>query len=335
MVLIYLNHSEIYCDFYIGPIRNVYLPVFVLSFYFVSGYLLFMKQLSLPLSQCGTIEWINISGGGKSLINSVLFKIAIPSVLFSAIIYLPKKLLRGSSFDWVDFLIATIGGCSYWFTSALVLAELFIITLLLTRKTSVFFYVITGVIAAFIGYMAFKSDIAIMGDSNFPWFWKAATSAVFYMSLGGLYGRYEDVIDKILKINKWPYFVLLVLLYSCYCIFDFRAYNGGNYSCAITIQSAVLSVVGIMILIAICKKLPSTRFTEYWGRNTIGLYFLCGAIPNVIAIFLGKVIPSGLPMLFLCWLLSFVVALAVVHFLNRFMPFVFDLRKLKVYNIDK
>lgn len=65
MVLIYLNHSEIYCNLYIDSIRNIYLPVFVLAFFFVSGYLLFIKQLRLPLNQCDVTEWINTPGGGE------------------------------------------------------------------------------------------------------------------------------------------------------------------------------------------------------------------------------------------------------------------------------
>lgn len=241
-------------------------------------------------------------------------------------------LLRGQTIEWTGFLIATVGGCSYWFTSALVLAELIFVILMLTRNKSVFFFVFAGIIAALVGHMAFKSDITIMGNPNFPWFWKAATSAVFYMSLGGLYGAYESVIDKILKIDRWTFIVLLSLLYSCYCVFDFRAYNGGNYSCAITIHSAVLSIVGIMILVALCKKIPSMKFMRYWGRNTIGLYFLCGAIPNTLSIILRKIMPAEMPMLFVCWLFSLVVASIVVYILNCYMPFLFDLRKLKRKN---
>lgn len=329
MVLIYLNHSEIYCDFNIGPIRNVYLPVFVLSFFFVSGYLLFRKQLSIPICQFGVKEWIKTKGGGKSLVNNILFKIVIPSILFSSVIYFPKVLLRGQVLDLSDFVFQTIGGCSFWFTSALALAEFMIVVLLLTRIKTISFYVLVGVLTALIGSVAFKFNVSICGNPNFPWFWKASTSAVFYMSMGGLYGKYENIIDKILRTKNWFFIVLYILLYSYYCIFDFRAYNGGNYSCAVTIQSAILSIVGILIMVALSKKLHPIKFTEYWGRNTLGLYFLCGAIPNTIAIILGKVISVGVPMLILCWLLSFVVALAVVYSLNRFVPFVFDLRKLK------
>ena len=42
----------------------------------------------------------------------------------------------------------------------------------------------------------------------------------------------------------------------------------------------------------------------------------------------------GVPMLIICWGLSFIVALAVVYLLNRFVPSVFDLRKSKRFQLQ-
>ena len=64
MVLIYLNHSEIYCSTTVGELRNIYLPFFVPAFFFVSGYLLFMKQLKEPLISLSAKDWFNSIGGG-------------------------------------------------------------------------------------------------------------------------------------------------------------------------------------------------------------------------------------------------------------------------------
>lgn len=328
MILIYLNHSEIYCGTDIGLLRNIYLPIFVPAFFFISGYLLFMKQMKEPLVTMRMRDWTSVAGGGKHLIISILYKIAIPSILFSILIYFPKIILRGQSFELSDFLIQTLGGCSYWFTSALTLAELIIVLLLLSRCKNICFYVVVGVLSAFIASMAFRSGITITDNPNFPWFWKGALNAVFYLSLGGLYVKYEDVLERKLSIDKW--ITIVSVVYVCYCLFDFRAYNGGNYSCPITIQSALLSMTGILSLIYICKKVPATKFSDYWGRNTLGLYFVCGAIPNTIAIILRKLMPVGIPMVLICWMLSFAVALVVVYFLNRYLPFMFDIRKLRI-----
>lgn len=257
----------------------------------------------------------------------MLYKIVVPSIIFSILIYFPKIILRGQSFELSDFLIQTIGGSSFWFTSALTLAELIIVLFLLSRCKNIYFFFAVGVLLAFIASMAFRSGITIIDNPNFPWFWKGALNAVFYLSLGGLYVKYEEVLDRKLSY-KW--IIIVSVVYVCYCLFDFRAYNGGNYSCPITIQSALLFLMGILSLIYLCKKVPTTKFSDYWGRNTLGLYFMCGAIPNTISIVLREFMSVGTPMVFICWFLSFAVALVVVYFLNRYLPFMFDIRKLRI-----
>ena len=227
----------------------------------------------------------------------------IPSILFSSFIYFPKKILRGQVLDLSGFLIETVGGCTYWFTSALVLAELILVFCYWTRVKKIGFYVGIGILAAFIGYMSFESSVRWTEYSNFPWFWKSSLAAVFYLTLGGLYGKYEATVDKKLWLNNWWFIALLSISYICYCLFDFRVYIGGLDNSPISTGSAVLSLIGIIIIVSICKKIPIIKFFEYWGRNTIGLYFMCGAIPNTMAIILGKIMPVGVPMLILCWLL--------------------------------
>lgn len=44
--------------------------------------------------------------------------------MFSAIEYLPAVVLRGGSLSISEMLYKTIGGGTYWFTSALVIAQL-------------------------------------------------------------------------------------------------------------------------------------------------------------------------------------------------------------------
>lgn len=264
------------------------------------------------------------------MIYSSIFRIAIPSVLFASLIWFPKKILRGQALEWESFLIETIGGCSMWFTSALVVAYISIIILLLSRIKSIWFYVGVGVLVACVGKIAFDSGLTISDNNNFPWYWKSSMAAVFYMSIGGLYRKYENFISKTLKFDHWPILILIAVVYCCYCLLDFRAYAGGLDASPLTISSVMLSIVGILLLVGFCKNVPTTKFSDYWGRNTIGLYFVCGAIPNTVAIVLQKFMPVGTLMVLICWFLSFAVALVVVYFLNRYLPFMFDIRKLRI-----
>lgn len=328
MLMVYLNHSEFYCGTTIGILRNIYLPIFVPAFFFISGYLLFAKQLSGQLVLLRTREWFNFDGGGKTLIFNLLCRIAMPSVLFASLIYFPKKMLRGQTFDWSCFFIETFGGSSLWFTSSLTLAELIIVLLLLTRVRNVWFYVWVGVGAAFLGHIAFGLNITVCGNPNFPWFWKSSLSAVLYLALGGLYQKYETMLNKKLHLDNRLVVTFLAIFYCGYCLFDFKTYIGGLTSAPVTFGSVFLSVVGIIVVIMISKKIISSKFTEYWGRNTIGLYFLSGALPNTIAILLNKFISTGVPMILICCMFSYLMGMVVVYFLNLYLPFMFDLRKL-------
>lgn len=78
--------------------------------------------------------------GGKNLIVNILYRIVIPSVLFSAIEYVPAVALRGDGFSLPEMVYKTVGGGTYWFTSALVVAQLLYFFMLLTRKRNVWFY---------------------------------------------------------------------------------------------------------------------------------------------------------------------------------------------------
>ena len=79
--------------------------------------------------------------------------------MFASLVWFPKKILRGQGLEWETFLIDTIGGCSMWFTSALVIAYITIVILLLSRIKSIWFYVGVGVLVANVGKIAFDSGL--------------------------------------------------------------------------------------------------------------------------------------------------------------------------------
>lgn len=68
------------------------------------------------------------------MFDNILWRIAIPSVIFALIEFFPKKIIRGEGIEIKDLILETIGGGTYWFTSALVVAELILLLLFNTRK---------------------------------------------------------------------------------------------------------------------------------------------------------------------------------------------------------
>ena len=117
---------------FVFPIPDALIhPFYVNGFFFVSGYLLFWKQLSSPRIDEKSKQFLNNSGGGKTLTLNILFRIELPSVLFAMIEFFPKKIIKGEAVGLKPFLLETLGGCTYWFTSALAVAELLFLLLLL------------------------------------------------------------------------------------------------------------------------------------------------------------------------------------------------------------
>ena len=89
IVLIFLNHSEIYTENALPFVRSIYAPFFVNAFFVVSGFLFFRKHLSEPLILEDRKQYVSKKGGGWVLINNILWKIAIPSFIFALINFFP------------------------------------------------------------------------------------------------------------------------------------------------------------------------------------------------------------------------------------------------------
>lgn len=63
IIFIYVFHCEFYCKFELGAVRLLYLPFFTNAFFFVSGYLLFRKQLSSEIIKLDASSWMSSWGG--------------------------------------------------------------------------------------------------------------------------------------------------------------------------------------------------------------------------------------------------------------------------------
>lgn len=177
MVLVYAYHTSVYCGYESLGFR-IYSPFFVTSFFFISGYLVYRKIQDSIVTK---------SNQGKSVIslNSVLYKIAIPTVLFSIINYFPKTILRGEGLHMEAFVKNTILGGSLWFTSALVVSEVLLFIILSANiKRFTYYFLITATLAVF-GIFIAKSNLTIWGDFNIPWFYKAGMIGTLYMTIGG------------------------------------------------------------------------------------------------------------------------------------------------------
>ncbi len=140
---------------------------------------------------------------------NIMHRIILPSVIFAILVFFPKNLLRGSEITFQIFIYDTIGGTTFWFTSALVVAEFILLLLLMTRRKNIWFYVLICVGLALGGWYLANNDINIVkGSGSFLWHYKQGLISLVYIAAGGLYWRYEKQIQKVLY--KWVTILLTI-----------------------------------------------------------------------------------------------------------------------------
>ena len=259
---------------------------------------------------------------------NIIFRLMIPSTLFAAIEFLPSYLLRGMTFDLGTLLYKTIGGCTYWFTSALVVAELLILLMLVSRIRSIWFYFIACCVMYALGQSIVSCDFSLLEQyPSFPWQYKHGMYAIIFLALGGVYWKFENLINIV--INKYV-FIGMSLLYIILLIIYPSHFKVLVSLLDVNISGLFISILATVSLIELCKRLPKSNVLNYIGQNTIGFYFMSGALPIVLSMVVHKVMPGssalGLAIVFAS---SMGISYVAVYIMNRFMPWLLDLRTLK------
>ena len=325
MIAVFYVHCLLLCgpriEFASAEIHAFY----VNGFFFISGYLLFWKQLTPPRIDENLKMYIG--GGGKNLFNNILFRIVIPSIIFAVLFYFPAKIVKHEEITIIDFLLETLGGRTFWFTPALVVAELVVLFLLLTRRRSIWFYVACLIPIVVIGFFfAAQSPETYALDI---WSWRRGLLSLIFLGFGGLYWKYEAWIDKYV-LNWWSFAVLFILM-------EVLIWYIGDEDCmlvsmlTITPLGIIPALISVLLLIKLCKIMPYNMIISFIGKNSIGFFFLCSGVPLLSSVVFHKFVP-GEPVwgLFLTFFVSMGFSYGVVQVLIRWFPWVFDLRRKKI-----
>lgn len=322
MIAIYYGHSEVYYGFQSVILDKIIYPFHVNAFFFVSGYLLFRKQLSSYCLLQSKREYI--LGG---MIRNIFFRLIIPSVIFSILLFFPSNMLKGMDFNMENFLYKTIGGGTCWFTSALAVSEFLIFFLLLTRIKNIWFYFIASVFLFFVGqYLIGRGMHVNKNYPSFPWFYLNSMISLIFIAAGGIYWRYEDIFNKLMK----RHILFLLIIFYALIVFSPLDIHVLVSMLDVNIPGVFVSVLSTLILIELCKLIPKCSILDYIGKHTIGLYFMCGGFPILMSMFMLKFSDApntiGLIAVFVG---SFVLGLVMVFLINKQMPYLFDLRYLR------
>ena len=324
IIFVFLRHSENYYGVNLGWFDGLFLTFYVNAFFFVSGYLLFWKQLSSP--KIDESKRVYLTGGGGSLLfQNIVFRIVIPSIIFSAIEFFPSCLIQERGIDLGYALYKTVGGGTYWFTSALVVAELVLLLLLITRKRSIWFYSIISFCFGIIGLVIARTGVL----NNGIWAWRQGLIALIFLAMGGLYWRYEKQIDK---LKKWWF---AVPLFAIYVIIIFFCKNINPLISTLQIQPLgfFTSTIACLLLVWLCKMLPEVPPLTFIGQNSIGFYFMSGALPITFSLLAHKFVAGSFVwMMLIIWVACLVAAYVAVMIINRWLPWLWDLRAIRQKN---
>ena len=319
IIMVYMVHCEAYYGLWLGW-ANVFIhPVYVNAFFFVSGYLMFRKQLSQPAIDETLNQYVATGGTGRATLNNIIFRLLLPTLLFSIVTFMPKVLLKGGATGIEEFIFDTLGGGTYWFISALLLCQLFTLILLMTRQRSLWFYV------AILLLMTVAGTIALPYDGCIPDYYafRLALLCMGFMALGALYWRYERLFIRLLG---WPTFLValsyvvffILLRHEAKVLISMKMFNLNGF---------IGSSLGCLLLVSFCKQLPQFVYLTFVGRNSLLFYLFSGAVPVVMNVFFKRIFPiPGVVDMAVYIMLSLALATAITYIIQRWLPFLTDLR---------
>jgi hypothetical protein len=230
--------------------------------------------------------------------------------------------VHGQSIDIEYALFKTIGGGTYWFTSALVVAELILLLSFFSRIKNIWFYIFVCLLCGVTGLLIVKFDLS----QNGLWAWRQGLIAMIFLALGGLYWRYETQIDRFMK---WWMALPLLLVYVLVILL---CENTNPLISTLQIQPLgfLTSAIACLLLVWLCKQLPVIKPLTFIGKNSIGFYFMSGALPIIFSLVAHKlVVGSYAWLLLMVWLSCLVVAYIAVLLINRWLPWLWDFRLLR------
>ena len=136
-------------------------------------------------------------------------------VIFSAIEFFPKIAIAHRPFAIDELIVETIGAGTYWFTSALLIAEVLIVLLLLTRRKNIRFYVaMLGLVSAAGMYLYEQGVFRLYRE---PFFVSRGTLACLFLGLGAIYWKYESTFDKIVCKHTILPLLALYIYFGYFC----------------------------------------------------------------------------------------------------------------------
>lgn len=278
----------------------------------VSGYLFFRKWSEAPRSKTP----------GYKDVSNLLFRLAIPTIIFSTILYLPKVLFHSNEASLTTYFYDVFGGVSYWFTSAMVISQAVLLVSIRIGMRKVWQFIILS-----IGIILLMPVLKLHCPSAFPWYWKTGLASVVLMTLGGILFQYRLKIKSCSTVILWS----AIIAYIAAVIYSWKTESviNGLMSVNFNIQGIIIGVIGISFIFAVCYNWnPQYRILQFIGRNSIVFYFLSGAIPAVLSVLPFWRILTPVVSTLLVSSIAVTLSVCATWLISRYLPFLTDLRRI-------
>lgn len=153
--------------------------------------------------------------------------------------------------------------------------------------------------------------------------YKQGLICALYFSGGGVYMKYESIVNK---MTPPIITVILALFYLVTVIFFYNYMECTTSMCMIDVSGTVVSFIGCILLIQICKYVPQNFVLDFIGNQSLGFYFLSGAIPLMLSIrYISNANYGSLTMVFI---LSIVISWIIVKAILRYIPWIINFKLL-------
>lgn len=280
--------------------HKFYLPIFLTSFFFVSGYLFHNPSRNFSPKQ--------------KLLN-IFTSLVIPYFIYCSCCSGIALVTHGVE-DFLHQLYLSVYGTKSWFISALILCQLFCLVHFQARPERRQ------------GALGLTLLLAIMLYFCLPvgnYFWNFRNALLAYFFFGcGMFARRYDLVKLLLKHNNWGWgFVLSYVL----CVAVDTRYNllSGCFNAWFTSYPFFFldNVVGIPAIIYLCSRITSyNRLLLFIGANSL-LYYYLPTLVNIVTdrVLVATSIPIvNFPMLILVVWFKCLLMIIPVWFINKYLP---------------
>ena len=302
-LMVIYSHLE-YCN---DSVMRYFSPVFLTTFFFVSGYL-FKENCSF----------------GKVLEQRTR-TLLLPFLALGMIMILMNQVM--SFHEHVTFLDRVKGllfqngeNQILWFIAALyVYSVIFYWIEKLSKNAWVLLVVSVGLFFLNWGYKS-------LGMPSIPWHVDGFGFACFYMGIGKLYKEHETAINvwidrKLLVVVALIWYVTLITVFDLHISFD-----GGK----MMVDALAVTLPGLTIMIYVSKHiLANSRFLLFVGANTLFYFAFHGKVFSLLQTVCHKLLSEDwlaigsvqVGMGFAIAFLDAVVLILPAMFVNRYCPF--------------